>query len=353
MHYTKLANHHIASFRSLLGSHHVIHGSPEQLSAFNVDWMKKYKGQSELVLFPQTSHELSCILKYCHQEHLPVVPQGGNTGLVGGGVPVFDEIIISTAKMNRILDFDSVSGVVTLESGVILEQLDQWLKERGHICPLDLGAKGSCHVGGNLATNAGGLRLLRYGSLHGNVLGLEAVLPDGTILDSLSTLRKDNTGLDLKQLFIGSEGSLGIISKITLLAPQKPNSVQTAILQLKSYQDVKKVFVECRKRLNEILSAFEFWDSASDQLIRKHIQHARHPFHSSCPFTVLIETQGSHVEHDQEKIMGFLEEMMDKDLIVDGTLAQDETQTQHIWAMREGIPEACAREGAVYKYDIR
>lgn len=145
--------------------------------------------------------------------------------IVGGSVPVFDEIVLSTKLLQRILHFDSLSGVVVCEAGCILETLDSYVALQGHIVPLDLGAKGTCHLGGNVSTNAGGLRLLRYGNLHGNILGLEVVLPDGTVIDQLQTLRKDNTGYDIKQLFIGSEGTLGIITKVALYLPSRPKVV--------------------------------------------------------------------------------------------------------------------------------
>lgn len=182
------------------------------------------------------------------------MPQGGNTGLVGGSIPVFDEIVVSMANMNQILGFDQVSGIVTCEAGCILENVDKYLAERGCIFPLDLGAKGSCQVGGNVATNAGGLRLLRYGSLHGSVLGLEVVLPDGTVVDFLSSLRKDNTGYDLKQLFIGSEGTLGIVTKMSVLTPRRPVTNNVAILGFTSYESILEAFKKTKTQLGEILS---------------------------------------------------------------------------------------------------
>jgi (R)-2-hydroxyglutarate---pyruvate transhydrogenase len=175
---------------------------------YNVDWINKYRGQGRVVLRPKTVEQVSKIMKYCNQENIAVVPQGGNTGLVGtnihsisrtndigGSIPLFNEVVLSLRSLNSIRNFNPHSGVLTLDSGVILENADSYLAERGHLFPLDLGAKGSCCVGGNVATNAGGLRLLRYGSLHGTVLGLEVVLPDGSILGELKGLRKDNTGM--------------------------------------------------------------------------------------------------------------------------------------------------------------
>src|SRR6201996_495710 len=227
-----------------------------ELAGFNSDWMRKYTGKSSLVLRPRTPEQVSRILAHCNERKLAVVPQGGNTGLVGGSVPVFDEIVISAQRMNGIRSFDPVTGVLVAEAGLVLEVADAYLKERGYIFPLDLGAKGSCQIGGNVSTNAGGLRLLRYGSLHGTVLGVEAVLADGTLVDDLSKLRKNNTGYDLKQLFIGAEGTLGIITGISILCPQRSKAVNVAFLGLESYEKVQEAFKAAKGQLSEILSAF-------------------------------------------------------------------------------------------------
>jgi len=198
--FTTPSAEHITSLRSFLSSTSSLlstldkSASPEDLTGYNDDWMNKYHGKSPIVVKPRTTDELSKVLRYCYENNLAVVPQGGNTGLVGGSIPLHDEIILSTSNLNSIRSFDPVSGIMVADAGVILESADRYLEEKGFIFPLDLGAKGSCQIGGNVATNAGGLRLLRYGSLHGTVLGLEVVLPDGTIWDGLSKLRKDNTG---------------------------------------------------------------------------------------------------------------------------------------------------------------
>jgi len=323
----------------------------EDIEPFNSDWMRKYRGHTQLVLKPESTEQVSEILKYCNEHTLAVVPQGGNTGLVGGSVPVFDEIVLSLARMNRIRSFDEVSGVLVADAGVILEVADQYLAERRYIFPLDLGAKGSCHIGGNVATNAGGLRLLRYGSLHGNVLGLEAVLPDGTIVDDLSKLRKNNTGYDLKQLFIGGEGTIGVITGISIVCPQRSNAVNVAYFALESYEKVQQAFVEAKKQLGEILSAFELMDNASQRLLHQ-ASGRKLPLGGDHPFYCLIETSGSNTEHDSEKLQNFLEYVMGEEIVLDGVLAENQTQIKELWSCREGVPEHLPHWGGVYKYDL-
>ena len=313
--------------------------------------MRKYHGHAKVVLKPENKEELSKILKHCNERKLAVVPQGGNTGLVGGSVPVFDEVVISTANMNKVRSFDAMSGILTVDAGVILETASQYLQDRGYVFPLDLGAKGSCHIGGNVATNAGGLRVLRYGGLSGNIMGLEVVLPNGTILDSLSSLRKDNTGYSLKQLFIGSEGTLGIITGVSILCPPLPRTVNVAYLGLESFGKVCEAFREARHSLSEILSAFEMMDVASQDLLSKH-SGGKRPLEGSYPFYCVVETSGSNSEHDMAKVEEYMGEAMSKGIVADGVLAQDETQARNIWNWREGVAEALNREGGTYKYDV-
>lgn len=346
----------MAYFKDLLGEAAVIDGvtrndTADDIEPFNMDWMRKYRGHCQLVLKPGTTEEVSKILKYCNDNMLAVVPQGGNTGLVGGSVPVFDEIVINMSRMNKILDFDEVSGTLVVEAGCILEVADQFLASKGYIFPLDLGAKGSCHVGGNVATNAGGLRLLRYGSLHGTVLGLEAVLADGTVVDDLCRLRKNNTGYDLKQLFIGSEGTIGIITKVSIQCPQRSAAQNVAFFGLESFEKVQQAFREAKSQLSEILSAFELMDEGSQALVHQVTKNQR-PLEGQYPFYCLIETSGSNAEHDSEKLSAFLEDVMEKGIVVDGTLAENETQIKSLWAWREGIPEALSHLGGTYKYDV-
>ncbi|EGG13922.1 Putative actin interacting protein [Cavenderia fasciculata] len=352
--FSTLTNQDIKHFKDILGgddSSRMI-TDKDELEGFNQDWMKKYKGNSSLVLKPKTTDQVSKILSYCNQKKLAIVPQGGNTGLVGGSVPLFDEIILSLTNMNQIESFDDVTGVVTCQSGCVLETLESYLNAKGFTVPLDLGAKGSCHIGGNAATNAGGIRLLRYGSMHSNVLGIEAVLADGTIMDCNSTLRKDNTGYDLKHLFIGSEGTLGVITKISIITPPKPTSVNVALLACNDFNQIKQILIKAKKQLGDILSAFEFMDRPCIDYVLDHQSTAKEPFDKKSPFYVLIETSGFHEQHDAEKLNAFLENIMSEDLVLDGSLATDTKNISQFWKLRETITESLGKAGAVYKYDL-
>lgn len=355
--FSQLTEDHVKHFKSLLGSDAAIldaitnEAVKDDLEPFNCDWMKKYRGHCRLVLKPGSTEEVSKVLKYCNDNMLAVVPQGGNTGLVGGSVPVFDEIVINMSRMNQVRSFDEVSGVLTADAGAVLEVVDNYLAERGYIFPLDLAAKGSCHIGGNVATNAGGLRLLRYGSLHGSVLGVEAVLPDGTVVDDLFKLRKNNTGYDIKQLFIGAEGTIGIITGVSVHCPQRSKAVNVAFFGLESYERVQQAFREAKGQLSEILSAFELMDNQSQVLVRK-VTKNNFPLEKEYPFYCLVETSGSNADHDSEKLEAFLEDVMGKEVVSDGVVAQDETQLKSLWGWREGISEASGAFGGVYKYDV-
>ena len=341
-------------FRSIFnGDNGRIVTDPDQLVDYNVDWMKTCYGESNIALLPKTTAELSQILKYCNEKNLAIAPRGGNTGLVGGSVPVFDEIAVSLRLMNNIETFDSTSGIVSCEAGVILDTLDEFLLGHGFTVPLDLSARHSCQIGGNIATNAGGIRLLRYGSLKANVLGLEYVLANGDVIDCMSTLRKDNTGYDLRSLLIGSEGTLGIITKVALLCPPKPSSVNVALLGVKSFEDILRLFRHCRVHLTEILSAFEFFDDSSYDVVKNNLRY-EHPMQTDFKYYVLIETSGSNSDHDFEKLEKFTEHILESGIISenDVVLATDIAQQRSLWRLREEIAVGLQMDGYVYKFDI-
>ena len=235
------------------------------------DWLRQYRGDGSVVLRPKTVDECSAALRYCNEHKIAVNLQGGNTGLVGGSVPVFDEVVLSTSLMTNVISLDPIGNVMIAESGCILETLNNYAEDHGCIMPLDLGAKGSCQIGGNVSTNAGGVRFLRYGSLHGSVLGLEVVLADGTVLDMLSSTPKNNTGYDIKQLFIGAEGTLGLITKVAIQLPTRPKAVNLAFLASESFDAVLDTFRFAKAGLGEIMSAFEFLDGSSMQVTEEQV----------------------------------------------------------------------------------
>ncbi|UYV82982.1 D2HGDH [Cordylochernes scorpioides] len=347
--YASLTQTDVDHFKQILGDNRAITDASE-LEGPNTDWLKSCRGKSSLLLRPKTTEEVSKILAYCNEKHLAVCPQGGNTGLVGGSVPVFDEIILSMSLMNQIISFDDVTGILQCEAGCILENLEHYASERKHVVPIDLGAKGSCHIGGNVSTNAGGIRLFRYGSLLGNVLGLEVVLPSGKILDMMSPLRKDNTGYHLKHLFIGCEGTLGVITKVALLCPTKPNSTTVALLGCKSFQLLLQTFKVSKELLAENLLSFEMMDAASMDAVEKNMKMTN-PI-SPQPFYIVMEVSGHSTAHTEERMMTCVEALMEQQLVEDGTFTSDLSKVQNLWALRERMAEALLHDGYCYKYDI-
>ncbi|KAK0394787.1 hypothetical protein QR680_000933 [Steinernema hermaphroditum] len=348
--YAVLSNRDVTFFENTVGKGNV---RTEELEDYNIDWMKWYKGQSKCVVSPSSSEEVSAILKHCYDNKLAVVPQSGNTGMVGGSVAVYDEVVLSLKRLNRHYEFNSVTGILQCDAGFILEELDERLRTEGFMMPLDLGAKGSCLVGGNIATCAGGIRLLRYGNLHANVLGLRVVLPDeqGSVVNFGSQLQKDNTGLHMHHMFIGSEGQLGVITRASILCPPAPTSVISAMIGVQSFSGCCAILRDARRFLGEILSSFEVMDAATMYCLEENEQ--LHNVLSSTPrFNLLIETSGSDKDHDEEKVQRFLEYVMENEMAVDGVLAANKQESAFMWKLRETAPLAITKDGYVYKFDV-
>lgn len=305
-----------------------------------------------MVLRPQTAKEVSSILEYCNANDIAIVPQGGNTGLVGGGVPMDKEVIISMKSMNQVHSLDS-NGVLVCDAGCILQDLQDYSRERGYLVPTDIGSKGSCVIGGNVSTNAGGQYFYRFGSLHANVLGLEVVLASGEILNLMNTNLKDNTGYDLKQLFIGAEGTLGVITKIVLHCPTLPSSRQAVLVACEKYSEVVETLHLAKKLLGEVLAAFEYMDRAVLDLVGKDKTiPLLDDDGENYPYCILIEAQGSSEEHDSAKMDAFLEAAMEAELVVNGIVAQDLQQLHNLWEIREYCGVVVSATGRPYKYDV-
>ncbi|MEX2131228.1 MAG: FAD-binding oxidoreductase [Pseudohongiellaceae bacterium] len=305
-----------------------------------------------LLLRPVSTLEVSRILKACHEVGQPVSPQGGMTGLVSAAAPYQQEIAVSLERMNQIAEIDAYTGTMTVEAGVTLQAIQQQAAAQGLLFPLDLGARGSCTIGGNLSTNAGGNRVIRYGMTRELVLGVEAVLADGTVISSLNKLRKNNTGYDLKQLFIGSEGTLGIITRAVLRLLPQPTTQSLALCALKDFDAVTSLLLHAQKTLAGNLTAFEVLWQNSYSLIHQHIRDIKLPLPVDHAFYVLIEAMGSSSGRDKEQFIDTLDAAMTSGFIDDVVVAESEKQIQGLWRIRDAAAEVSSGVGYMHTYDV-
>ena len=324
------------------------------LSAWEVDWRKRYFGKALAVVRPGSTAETSAVMKACAAAGVAVVPQGGNTGLVGGSVPDASgsQIVLSLARMNKILKIDPENLTMTVEAGCVLQVLQEAASAQGFLFPLSLAAEGSCMIGGNLSTNAGGTQVLRFGNTRDLCLGLEVVTADGDIWDGLSGLRKDNTGYDLRDLFIGSEGTLGIITAATLKLYPEPAAVMTAMAACETLEAAVALLQLAQSRLASGLTGFEVMTAFSLSLVRKHMPHLKQPLPES-PWTVLMEQSDSESEtHARALFESLLETALEQELITDAVVAESRAQSNALWHLRESISLAQAEEGLNIKHDV-
>ncbi len=324
---------------------------------YHSDWLGKWHGRSCMVVRPANTEEVSQVVRLCHDTRTPLVPQGGHTGMSGGGTPDASgaQLVLSTTRMARIRELDPVNNTLTVDAGVLLAAAQAAASEAERFFPLSLGSEGSCTVGGNLATNAGGTAVLRYGNTRDLVLGLEVVLPDGRVWDGLRGLRKDNTGYDLRGLFIGSEGTLGVITGAVLKIYPQPRVRATAWVGAATLGAVVQLLAALRERCGERLTAFEMMSAASLALVLAHVADTRSPLAGRHAFTVLIEL-GDVGDAQDGALAAMLEaglaEAMAQGLIADAALAANETHAKSLWKLREGISQAQVRAGQAVKHDI-
>jgi FAD/FMN-containing dehydrogenase len=317
------------------------------------EWRGRYQGTAAAVISPKSTNEMARVLKICNKAGLGVVPQGGNTGLVGGGVPDFpggDGIVISTQRLNVIRDINPLNQTMTVEAGVILAHIQQAAKDVGLLFPLSLGAEGTCCIGGNISTNAGGVQVLRYGNTRDLVLGLEVVLADGRTWDGLRSLRKDNTGYDLKHLFMGAEGSLGIITAAVLKLYSRPQAKETALCGCANAGNLLEIFQRLNTSVGNTLSAFEIMNRFSLEIAVKHVLAVNNPFENPHSQYALIELSG----HDgiRSTLKYILDQALEDGLIADAFIAKSRAESDQLWAIRHAIPEAQKHEGGSIKHDI-
>jgi FAD/FMN-containing dehydrogenase len=316
------------------------------------EWRGRLTGKSALLLKPANTEQVSAILAVCHQTQTPIVPQGGNTGLVGGQIPLHGEVLLSLKRMNRIRAVDASGMTLVAEAGVTLSQAQEAAANEHLLFPLSLGSEGSCTIGGNISTNAGGNHVLRYGMMRSLVLGLEVVLADGRVLPMLKSLHKDNTGYDLKQIFIGAEGTLGIVTAASLKLFPAPAQRVTAFTATPSPTAALALLGHMQARTGGLLSSFELISRPTLEMVLKNIPGSRDPLAAPSPWYVLMEISGGAGASLDALVQSALEEAAAKDLLTDAALAQNEAQARSFWHMRETISEAEKREGVSIKHDI-
>lgn len=327
----------------------------DDVAPYLTDWRKMWTGTALGVALPDTVEQVAALLRWCHEKGVRVIPQGGNTGMSGGATPPADgtNLVIALTRLNRIRAIDPVNNTMTVDAGVILASVQDAAREAGRYFPLSLAAEGSCTIGGNLATNAGGTAVLRYGNARELCLGLEVVTPTGEVWSGLKALRKDNSGYDLRDLYIASEGTLGIITGAVLKLYPQPAARLASLVAVESCDAAMALLQHIRARNADRLTAFELASRTCIELVLKHGHDARDPFAQAYPWYVLVEfTDFTSEEAARTAIEDALGEAFEQGLVLDAVIAESLAQSQALWGLREGISEAQSAEGATIKHDI-
>jgi FAD/FMN-containing dehydrogenase len=322
---------------------------PSEIAPHLKEWRGKYQGKSALLLKPDSTQAISRILAICNETRTPIVPQGGNTGLVGGQIRFENEIILSLSRMNRIRAVDASGMNMVAEAGVTLSAVQDAAAKADRLFPLSIASEGSATIGGNVSTNAGGVHVLHYGNTRDLVLGVEAVLADGRVLDMLRTLRKDNTGYDLKQLFIGAEGTLGIVTAVALKLFAQPAERVTALIALRDPQAAIDLLSHLQAATGGAMSAFELMPRLGMEFVLAHIPQTADPLSAPSPWYVLAEASGganSNLESAMENALA------SSDLVADAVIAKSDAQRASLWKLREAMSEAQKPEGGSIKHDV-
>ncbi len=329
--------------------------APDRMAPYLTDERGRYRGRAAAVLRPADTASVAAAVAACARHRVPIVPQGGNTGLCGGATPDPDgrAVLLSLNRLDRIREVDPADYTITAEAGVILADLQHAAAAADRLFPLSLGGEGTARIGGNLSTNAGGTGVLRYGNARDLTLGLEVVLPDGRVWDGLSGLRKDNTGYDLKQLFIGAEGTLGVITAAVLKLFPKPHRVETALLAISGPAEAVALLARARAATGDRVTAFELVLRPSLDLVLAHIPDTRDPFAVPHPAYVLLELSAGAPQDDvRASLEAFLAAALADGLLTDAVIAESGRQAAAFWRLRESVPEAQKRAGASIKHDV-
>lgn len=328
---------------------------PTDMAPYLTDWRRKWTGQALAVAQPDTAADLAAVVRWCHDHRVPVVPQGGNTGLSGGATPDGSgrALVLSLTRLNKVRRIDAVNNTIEVEAGVTLLQVQEAAREAGRLFPLSLAAEGSCTIGGNLASNAGGVQVLRYGNARDLCLGLEVVTASGDLWDGLRALRKDNTGYSLRDLYIGSEGTLGVITAATLKLFPLPAAQVVAFVAVPSPAAAVALLQQAQAQLGAALTACELMSDTCIGLVEKHVESARLPLDHRSPWYLLIEVSDTQSEaHANEVLESLMEKAFENEWATDAVVSQSLSQFQALWALREDISESQGAEGKTIKHDI-
>ncbi len=342
----------LARFAAIVGPAHAI-AEPTEQAPYLEEWRDLWHGKTPLVLRPGSTAEVAAIMELAHETGTAIVPQGGNTGLVGGQIPFGHEILVSLGRLARIRAIDPDGNTITVEAGVPLAKVQEAAASLDRLYPLSLASQGSCQIGGNLSTNAGGVAVLAYGNARDSVLGLEVVLADGRIWEGLRALRKDNTGYDLKSLFLGSEGTLGIITAAVLKLFPRPRETTVAFAGLASLEAVRALFERMRAASGPMLTAFEIMPERAMEFLTRHVADARDPLGRRHPWYALIELSGHQGEGETralvERVLGAA---IEDGIAADAAIAETLQQTRALWHLRESLPDTQRHEGGSIKHDV-
>lgn len=342
------------ALNNLIGSEKVFSRNDGKLDqntfdSYGIDRTKVFPPNYQVLLFPENTEDVAKIVKYAYENNISVVPSGGRTGYAGGAVAKDNEIVISLSKMNKVVDFDPFLGALHVQAGMITKELHNQAEERGFYFPVDFAATGSSHIGGNIATNAGGVRVVRYGLIRDWILGLTVVTGKGETMRFNGEILKNNTGYDLKHLFIGSEGTLGIITETVVKLTKPPKDIRVVFLAVPEYKNILEIFKETHNFSLPLL-AFEFLTDYCLEKVKEHLG-VTDPFSQPSKYYVLMEYEIQD-ETDEEKLFSILESITEKELISDGSIAQNSRQNQTFWKYREGISESLSLAHTVHKNDI-
>ena len=352
---TRLSPALLAQLTDIVGADGVLQ-NPQDLRAHVTDWRQRYTGPTDAVLLPRSTEQVARIVQVCAQHRLPLIPQGGNTGQSGGSVPLADQgpnVIVNLARMNRIRALDRDDSTISVDAGVVLQTIQEAASQCGRYFPLTLGAEGSCQIGGNLATNAGGTNVLRYGNARDQVIGLEVVLPDGQVWDGMRKLRKDNTGYDLKSLFMGAEGTLGLITGAVLKLYAQPVERAVAWAAVPSLQAAVHTLSLLRDSFESRLSAFEYLSKGQLQLVNRHVAGTANPLPGDHDGFLLVELSDSVATGTLDALLqGALANAMERGLLENAVVATSHAHAAAFWKVRHSVSEANRAHGMSLNHDV-